>query len=363
MRKQTIVQKPRRRGVIVVFAALLMIPLLGLVALAVDYGYLCVVKTDLQRSADAAALAAVRDLVPNSNGVQDLDAVKATLRQYAAANVTNSSGFTVLDSDIEIGRYDPATVYTNFTILSTGTFDTVRVTLRRDTQANSPVSLFFARLLGFNTSNVSATATAVLQKASILEAGTEILPFSIQDGVWTSQSMGDQWSIYGDGRILDSLGGSIPGNWGTLDIGAGNNSTADLSDQILNGLRQSDLDALYNDGRIPSSSEIDSTDPWFANADTGLSAGIKNAIEQVHGLTRLVPIYDTVSGSGGNNVEFHIVSWGVVKVVGSGWNGSSNSYVTIQKSYTYDQNLRPQPDLSNTTGVIEGAYTSPVLVR
>ena len=47
-----------RRAAIVVLAAFLMIPLCCFVAFAVDVGYLCVVRTELQRGADSAALAA-----------------------------------------------------------------------------------------------------------------------------------------------------------------------------------------------------------------------------------------------------------------------------------------------------------------
>ncbi|MFQ5733090.1 MAG: pilus assembly protein TadG-related protein [Planctomycetaceae bacterium] len=352
----------KRRGAVIVLVALLTVPLLGLVALAVDYGHLCVVRTDLQRSADAAALAAVRDLVPAADGTQDLDKVRAAVRQYATANVRNVSGFTVLDSDIEIGRYDPATIYTNFTIQNNGIFDTVRVTLRRDTTANSPVSVFFARIFGIDNANVTATATAVLQKASVLYPGSDILPFAVHEDLWNSQGMGSTWSIYGNGQILDNLGGSIPGNWGTIDIGAENNSTSELRDQILNGLRQKDLDALYNDQRIPSNESIDSNDPWFAQSDTGLSLGLKSAVQTVHGQTKLVPIYSSVWGNG-NNTEFHVTGWGVVEVVDSGWNGNNNTYVTLRKAYTYDGTLRAPVDLSNTTGVITGAYTTPVLVQ
>lgn len=352
-----------RRAAIAVLVAFLMIPLLGMLAMAIDYGYLLVVKANLQKSADAAALAAVRDLAPAVDGSQDLAVVRATVRQYAAANVKNVNGFTVADADVTIGRYDPASVYSNLTILNTGTFDTVQVTLRRDSTSNSPVSLFFARIFGINNSGVTATATAVLQKASILQPGAGILPFSIPEAEWNSQNPGTIWSIYGDGRLVDDFGNVQPGNWGTLDIGPANNSTADLRDQILYGLTQSDLDALFADGRIPQNSFIDSQMSWYANADPGLSSGIKSAVQAIHGMVRLVPIYDSIIPAGGNNVEYHIVAWAVVQVVDSHWQGSKNTYVRISKSYTYDGKLRPQPDLSNTSAIIEGAYTSPVLVR
>ena len=64
-------RKGQRRGAIAVLTALMMTFLVGMVAFAVDYGYLVKVRTDMQRAADAAALAAVQDLVPSTNGMQD----------------------------------------------------------------------------------------------------------------------------------------------------------------------------------------------------------------------------------------------------------------------------------------------------
>jgi len=355
-------QTVNRKGAIAVMAAILMVPLLGMVAFAVDYGYLLKKRADLQRAADSAALAAVRDLVPTDDGSQDIAAVHAVVKQYAASNVKDVSGFTVLDSDIEIGRYDPATVYTNFTILNSGTSDTVRVTLRRDSKANSPVPLFFARIFGIVDSDVRATATAVLQKGSILEPGVGILPFSIPKADWDATSRGDIWTVYGDGRIEDDFGDTIPGNWGTTDIGFRNNSTSDISDQILNGLRQTDLDALHADGRIPTNTHIDGSKPCNVNGDPGLSTGMKAAVRAVHGHTKLIPIYDTVATHGAN-IEFHVVGWAVCRVIDSNWNGAKNTYVKVKKSHAYDGFLRPQADLGDTTKVIDGAFTSAVLVE
>jgi Flp pilus assembly protein TadG len=355
-------QTKKRRGVIVVFVAVLMITLLGMVAFALDYGFLLKVQTDLQRSADAAALAALQDLIPQPNGTQDLDAVSAAVRSYAAENTDAS--FEVLDADITIGRIDPATVYSTPTILDTGVFDTVQVTLRRDRQANAPVALFFAPVLGIRDSGVTATATAVLQRATRLLPGDAIIPICIPLEVWTARNPGDIWSVYGDGRIVESSGNEIPGNWGTVDIGSMNNSTSDMRDQILNGLHQSHLDHLLDDGRIPTSTHIDCTQPMWVNADTGISSGIKAAIQAVHTKRRLMPVYDTLNGTmAGNNLEFRVIKWGVITVVDSQWHGNNNTFVLIEKSYTYDGHLRPQRDLSNTVGTVEGAFTSPALIE
>ena len=184
----------RRRGTVAVLTALLMVPLLAMVAFAVDYGFLLKIRTDLQRAADAAALAAVQDLVPAPNGWQNVEAVRARIREYLVRNFDPS--FTILDSDIEIGRYDPATIYSQVTLLNTGIFDTVRITVRRDAQANQPVSLYFARVLGANHADVSASATAVLQKASLIPPGAKILPFAVSR---------DEWAAMAPGRRLEYL--------------------------------------------------------------------------------------------------------------------------------------------------------------
>ena len=350
-----------RAGAVVVLMALLMIPMLAMVAFAVDYGYLLKVETDLQRCADMAALAAVQDLVPADDGTQDLDVCRAAVRTYVESNFDPS--FQVLDSDIEIGRYDPATIYTNVTLLNDGIFDAIRVTVRRDGQANGQVPLLFARALGINDSPVTATACAVLQKPAALPPGSGVIPFSIPEDVWDGRADGEQWSIYGDGKITDNFGAEIPGNWGTLDIGPTSNSTAALNTQILDGLLQSDLDALYGDGRIPQNTHIDATQPVTMQADTGLSSGLKHSVTQIHGETRIAPIYEGNSGASGNNLEFNVVKWGVVRVIDSTWQGTKNTNITIAKSYIYDGHLRPQTDLSDTTGIIEAAFTSPVLVE
>ena len=50
--------KQRRRGAIAVLAAIMCVILLGMIAFAVDIGYLAEARTQLQAAADSAALAA-----------------------------------------------------------------------------------------------------------------------------------------------------------------------------------------------------------------------------------------------------------------------------------------------------------------
>ena len=351
------------RGVIAVLTALMILILAGMVAFAVDYGYLLKVRTDMQRAADAAALAAVQDLIPAADGTQDLARARATARDFAERNLGDPS-FRIADADIEIGRFDPGTVYSNVTLLNSGTLDAVRVTLRRDGAINPRVSLFFARALGQQTAPAMASATAVLQKAEVMVPGADVLPFATPADVWDGLADGANWTAYGDGRLGDGAGHIVPGNWGTLDIGPVDNSTSDLVDQILNGLRQEDLNALYADGRIGQDTCIDSSEQAWMNGDPGLSVGIKSAVIAAHGQTRLIPIYDQLGGAlTGGNVDFRVVRWGAVTVIGSEWKGAVNTRVTLRKDYLFSGELRPKGDLSGTTSYVEGAYTSPVLVQ
>src|SRR3954469_2052930 len=54
--------KRARRGSALILTALIMIPLVAVVAFAVDWGRICVTKAELQRTADSAAMAGAWEL-------------------------------------------------------------------------------------------------------------------------------------------------------------------------------------------------------------------------------------------------------------------------------------------------------------
>ena len=115
----------------------------------------------------------------------------------------NNTSFQVPEGDIEIGRYDHEFDLFKCQLLNDGTFDAVRVTARRDGTANPEVPLFFARILGMTEAPVTANATAVLQKAAVMGPGADVLPFATPKSLWDSLEPGDQWTVYGDGRLTD----------------------------------------------------------------------------------------------------------------------------------------------------------------
>ena len=371
MKKKPARESRNRRGTIAILAAMMMVMLLGMAAFSVDYGYILTARTDLQAAADAAVLAAARELVPNEDGSQDYSiyATREKVRDYANTNINSAEWFQIPDDDIEIGRYDTSTIYSGgpLTLLQDGVFDTVRVTLRQDGVNNDSIPLFFARVLGSNAADIQVSATAVLPPARGMKPGSGVLPFAVPIDEWNAMSIGTERSIYGDGHIEDSSGNHLGGNWGTVDIGEDNNSANDMRDQILEGLRQSDLDGLAADvgpdglPRIPDNTELQA--PLWVNGDTGLSAGMQSAVEDIMFTPRLIPLYDEVFDPG-NNSEFHIVCWGVVEVIDVDLHGAlPNKHLTIRRGQAYMGTLTAATDLSDTANNIQGAFAAAMLVE
>ena len=371
MKRKPARESRNRRGTIAILTAIMMTMLLGMAAFSVDYGYILTARTDLQATADAAALAAVRELVPDAYGSQEyaLYGTRDKVREYANANINSAERFQIPDADIEIGRYDPSTIYSGgpLTLLSTGVSDTVRVTLRRDGVLNDTIPLFFARALGLDHAEMTVTATAVLPPVKVLKPGDGILPFAVDINEWNVMITGNERKIYGDGHMEDAAGNPVPGNWGTVDIGGEENSTADIGDQIEEGLRQSDLDSLASstapaDGqpRIPDSSEMAA--PLWVNAETGLSSSLQSPLEDIVGTPRIIPLFDVVSGTG-DTAEYHIVGWGVVIVTDVNLTTAVHlKHLTIQRCYTYEGTFTAASDLSDTDNV-QGAFAAAILVE
>lgn len=134
-------------------AAVAMVVLLGMVALAVDVGMIMTARTEAQRTADAAALAAAGEaFIGGPSGTLDQQA----LARSAAVEYANEH--EVMNDEVDI---DPA---------ADVTFpgpDSVRVRVRRtDGSPDGPVGTIFARVIGFGTVNVTADATARVVNAS-----------------------------------------------------------------------------------------------------------------------------------------------------------------------------------------------------
>ena len=165
------------QGSITIITALGLFFLLGAVALGLDIARLVVLKSELQRAADAAAGAGARGLWPVAMPVllyppNNPDCTTATswARNTFRNNQVDRAILTDGEYTIEVGRWDYAT--RTFTQVCSLNSNAVQVTVSK-----SNVRLFFAQTLGLTSGAIQAGATAVMDFARGVGKGT--LPIAI----------------------------------------------------------------------------------------------------------------------------------------------------------------------------------------
>ncbi len=143
-------------GTTAIFVGLLLFVIFGFAALAVDVGHLYVVRTELQTAADAASTAAAR-------GLPIATVAEVIAIDYADRN-DDGAGPLTKAPDVVVGNWDTSTR----TFVASGLpLNAVQVTTRRSAAYGNPVEHLFARVLGFETSDVSATAISLKRRAVI----------------------------------------------------------------------------------------------------------------------------------------------------------------------------------------------------
>lgn len=342
----------RRRGNILALTALLMTALVAFLAFAIDLGYLYAVRAELQRAADSSAIAAAWELIDKDGrvGTQTTTGLTSTASskasQFAALNQVGSTAPTLGTGDISVGYMaNPASPGDAMTSTPSGKLpNAVQIRVQRSSEQNGQVPLFFARVLGVDHSSLEAQATAAYIstfsgfRAPADGSNLNILPFALDEDTWNNLTTAgtDSWTYNptlqtvtagGDGVKEVNLypqGTGSPGNRGTVDIGSSNNSTADISRQILYGISESDL--AYLGGSI----EFNSSGVLHLNGDTGISAGVKDELAAIIGKPRLIPIFRSVVGPG-NNADYTIVKFVGIRILDVKLTGSmSSKHVTIQ---------------------------------
>jgi Putative Tad-like Flp pilus-assembly len=140
-----------QRGNIAMLFALVVGVLFAFSALAVDGGHLYVLKSKLQRTADAAALAAASQL-------PDEDDARAEALEYALKNMSvEEHGSTLVDDDIEFGYWHPGT---KSFVPAGEPVNAVMVTTRRSAANGNPAGTYFAGLMGYDEVDIETTSVA-----------------------------------------------------------------------------------------------------------------------------------------------------------------------------------------------------------
>jgi Flp pilus assembly protein TadG len=137
----------RSRGFALIWFTVLLAALMGLASLAVDYGRVQVVKTQLRRTADAAARYA-------ASGLADGTAV-AKAQDAANDNSVDGSLYSMDASDVQTGNWSGGV----FTAGGSPT-NAVKVTVGCTKARGNAVPLLFAQMLGQKTCDVNASCIA-----------------------------------------------------------------------------------------------------------------------------------------------------------------------------------------------------------
>jgi hypothetical protein len=213
-----------QQGAVIVLMAFLLFVLLGVTAFAIDFGYRHVVRNELQNAADAAALAAARDLGriyesmdPDAQliyvcGSTDQARIKEVAIKTGEENYAGDvKELKIYGNDIQIGLWDPLS--RSFSE-SSAQPDAVKVIARRqsiDGNENGPISTFFAPIFGIRTMEVNALATATLTPiASIGEGGLPI-PVGISQQWFDKSNWDDEEKGFCDQNIKFHPTGDLAG--------------------------------------------------------------------------------------------------------------------------------------------------------
>jgi Flp pilus assembly protein TadG len=288
MRRLADVIRPqaREQGAVSVVVALLMVALLGFAAIAVDVGMLYAERTQLHNGADAAALAVAEKCALNIND-PDCSTTSALARNLANGNAGDR--LTNVKS-----------------VLLDKTARTVTVTAGAQEAGKEPnqVSLFFARAMGFSTTEVNASSTA---KWGSPVAGTTAFPLTfsicqvqghVDGGLQLLQNHG---SGANPGCNYGPSGAAVEGGFGWLPNDPG----------ICGGLINL---AVNESGSDPGNSSPGACDATLQNWANDISAGRDVVV--------LLPVFNKVTGTGAGSV-YGLTSFAAYKV--AGWKFSGNN--------------------------------------
>ncbi len=310
-----------RRGALAPLGAILIVPVLGMTAFSVDLGWIALTKSQLKNAADAAAIAAAGQLIEGhvlynlprqtQKDVISSSAQAAALTYARRIAGCNSAGGVRLAqvnaSDVRFGITDVSRHYT--TLGASGGYpNTVHVTLRRDTSANSPLNLFFARLWGVASTELSATSAATIFTGTAFQGfrydsqlNGMLLPVALDVNVW-NQFLAT--GVSSDGKIYSGPNGApqlkvypcpknAPGNFGLLCVGPPSSSVTSFRDWIDYGPSPTDLQYLCNQNQLP----LSATTPKIWIGGPGLENTLGTNFEGILGRPRLLPVFTPVSQS------------------------------------------------------------------
>ena len=157
-----------RRGSVSPLVAVSLVGLVGFVALAVDVGVMYAAKAELQRAADAAALAAAAELGVGTGN--PIERARQAGMNYAAMNTVLNEPPILDSSDFVFGQAYIDQLTNRYVFIPDAPFsNAVRVRVRRTQGSPSgPIPTFFSAIFGRSSVDISASSAAVLTPRDIV---------------------------------------------------------------------------------------------------------------------------------------------------------------------------------------------------
>jgi hypothetical protein len=169
-RRPTIKKTLRRKGAIIVFAAILMVVMMGMIAFSVDVGYMMMMRGELQRSVDSAALAGASGLIDGE------DIARAQAIEYLVRNPIGGYNY-VEEDDVETRVIEFLAQRNDDLAVELGHWNSVTRELEVSSHLPSTIgvsmtypnnALFFGRFVGKDEFNISAESVAMYQPRDIM---------------------------------------------------------------------------------------------------------------------------------------------------------------------------------------------------
>src|SRR5580698_1615728 len=201
------------RGQTILLVAISMVSLLAMAALAIDVVTLYVARTEVQRAADAAALAGAKALADSgvttlTSGDSNLPAA-ITLAESMATSAISALVSANATINNHVAGSPPTLVSTNFNLTTSNNYNpTVTVVLQ---QTNLPT--FFARIWSQAASTTSASATAEAYNPSNQQNSTSITPRCVKP--WLVANL-DPTNPTANQPFIDETSGAVVANLATL---------------------------------------------------------------------------------------------------------------------------------------------------
>jgi len=358
-----------QRGNVLVFVAVSLTLFFMFLALSVDIGWIMLTKSELQSAADSAALAGAAQLAEGNLDLardfsQDFSSYNTAAKESIAVDRNNEND---VDGGIVVGYLEnPLDLEEPLQTEGVSRYNSVQVETLRSAEINGPLQTFLGFFTGLEEVSIRTQATATFDDRVIgfdaPEGGNAmILPFAMYYQIWRACNDPDYTPGPGDcpkGGCTDTYtysGGQVksgadgypemklypnkagtcclpgaPGNFGTVDIGPGNNSTADLKRQIVEGVRPDELAMVGN--LVLTDEDGDGVPTLWVEADTGVSDSVKSSFEQIIGKARCIPLFRNLTGNG-NNARYEICGFAGIRIMDLKMTGKlEDRYVLVQKA-------------------------------